>query len=113
MNGVVFYGSERHDEVVSFYRERTDATVWHEQIDCTVFEHGGFRFGFCDRSHTDDCGYLTLTYPDRAGVDAAYEALADVADDEPTHSAEYEIYRFLATDPDGRNLEIQTFEHDG
>ena len=38
--------------------------------------------------------------------------LASVADDDPRYNESYEIYQFFATDPEGRTVEVQTFEHD-
>ncbi|PSQ39223.1 glyoxalase [Halobacteriales archaeon SW_5_70_135] len=111
MSGIVFFHTERHDEVVAFYRERLGAAVWLEQPGCTVLEHDEFRFGFCDRDRTDDCGVVTFYYDDRAAVDRLYDRLADVARGPPEENETYDIYQFFADDPDGRTVEVQTFLH--
>jgi hypothetical protein len=111
VSGIVFFHTERHDEVVAFYRDRLDATLWLDQPGCTILEHDDFRFGFCDRETTDDCGILTFYYDDRAAVDALYDDLEDVARGPPVENAEYDIYQFFAEDPDGRTVEVQTFLH--
>ncbi|APW99243.1 glyoxalase [Halobiforma lacisalsi AJ5] len=109
MDGIVFFRTERHDEVVEFYRE-LGATVWREQPDCTILQAGSFRFGFCDRESADTEGIVTFVFDDRTGVDDAYDDLADTADEEPRYNETYDIYQFFASDPEGRTVEFQTFE---
>ena len=109
MDGIVFFRTERHDEVIAFYRD-LGADVWLEQPDCTILEAGNFRFGFCDRESADTEGIVTFVFEDRDGVDAMYERLAALADDEPRFNETYDIYQFFATDPEGRTVEFQCFE---
>ncbi|AFZ74477.1 VOC family protein [Natronobacterium gregoryi] len=109
MDGIVFFGTERHDEVVNFYRE-LGANVWLEQPDCTILEAGSFRFGFCERDSADTEGIVTFVFDDRDGVDEAYTALSELADEEPRLNETYEIYQFFASDPEGRTVEFQCFE---
>jgi len=111
MNGIVFFGTGDLGRVVSFYRESVDADVWLDQGDCTILDHGGFRFGFCERPTTDTCGILTFSYADRAAVDERYERLGDSARDPPAVEEDYDIYHCFADDPDGRTVEVQTFLH--
>ncbi len=111
VSGIVFFYTEAHDAVVEFYRERLDAETWLEQPGCTVLTHDDFRFGFCDRDRTDDCGVVTFYYPERADVDAMHERLSDVARGPPEENETYDIYQFFAEDPDGRTVEVQTFLH--
>lgn len=112
---LVFFRTAALDDVVSFYIDRVGCRVWHAQPDCTILEHVGSRVGFCEVDGSGDgaetCGTLTFVYPTRAGVDAAHDRLADVADDDPRYNDRYEIYQFFATDPEGRTVEFQTFEH--
>jgi hypothetical protein len=112
MSGIVFFRTQNHDEVVDFYTRTVGAEVWLEQPNCTILDHGGFRFGFCDRETTDDCGIVTFVYDDRAGVDEMYEVVGDAARGEPVENDTYRIYQFFADDPDGRAVEFQTFLHD-
>ncbi|KAB1196830.1 MULTISPECIES: VOC family protein [Haloferax] len=109
MSGIVFFATEQHDAVVEFYTDRVGAEVWLEQVDCTILDFGGFRFGFCDRDHTDDCGILTFVSESKLDVDEMYDALVDVARDSPHENDTYGIYQFFADDPDGRAAEFQVF----
>ena len=111
MDGIVFFRTECLDAVVEFYVKRVGAEVWLEQPDCTILETGGFRFGFCERERLETDGILTFVVDSRAAVDTMYEALASVADEEPRYNERYEIYQFFASDPDGRTVEVQCFEH--
>ena len=112
MSGIVFFRTGDLDRIAAFYREHVNATVWLDQGDCRILAHGGFRFGFCDRETTDDCGIVTFVYDDRAGVDEMYEVVGDAARGEPVENDTYRIYQFFADDPDGRAVEFQTFLHD-
>lgn len=109
MDGIVFFATRRHDEVVAFYRE-LGAAIWREQPDCTILQAGTFRFGFCARDRTDTEGIVTFVFEDRDGVDAAATALGDRIERPPRYNETYDIYQCFATDPDGRTIEFQTFE---
>jgi hypothetical protein len=109
MDGIVFFRTRQHDEVVAFYRD-LGATVWREQPDCTILQAGDFRFGFCAREAADTEGIITFVFDDRAGVDDAYEGLGDRAGDPPRFDETYDIYQCFAADPEGRTVEFQTFE---
>jgi hypothetical protein len=112
MDGIVFQRTERLESVVEFYTERVGAEVWLEQPDCTILRAGGFRFGFCEREGAETEGILTFVVGSRAAVDDLYDRLESVADGEPRYNETYEIHQFFATDPEGRTVEVQTFEHD-
>jgi catechol 2,3-dioxygenase-like lactoylglutathione lyase family enzyme len=111
MAGIVFFATEDEDRAVEFYREKVGAEVWLEQDGCTILQHDEFKFGFCERDRTEDCGILTFYYDDRAGVDECYDRLADLAEEPPVKNEQYEIYHFFLEDPDGRTVEFQTFLH--
>lgn len=110
MSGIVFFATENHDAVVTFYRETVGADVWLEQPDCTILDYEGFRFAFCARDHTDDCGILTFVYDSRTAVDEMHGRVGDAALEEPHENEKYDIYQFFAADPDGRTAEFQVFE---
>ncbi|MEF8779930.1 MAG: VOC family protein [Haloferacaceae archaeon] len=117
MSGIVFFATERHDAVVDFYTDTVGADVWLEQPDCTVLEFvegdaDAFRFGFCDRDRTDDCGILTFVYDTREAVDRMHDRVGEAAREEPHENERYRIYQFFADDPDGRTAEFQAFLHD-
>jgi len=111
MSGIVFFATENEDRVVEFYREYADAEVWLDQDGCTILSQGAFKFGFCERDRTEDCGIITFYFGDRAAVDAAHERLGDRARGPPTENEQYDIYQCFAEDPDGRTVEFQTFLH--
>lgn len=112
MSGIVFFRTKNRASVVEFYIEMVGAEVWLEQPDCTILDHGGFRFGFCQRDEIDDCGIITFLYENRAAVDDMHDAVGDAAIDEPHENEKYDIYQFFAKDPDGRMAEFQTFLND-
>jgi hypothetical protein len=112
MSGIVFFSTEQRDTVVEFYTETVGADVWLEQPDCTILEYDGFRFGFCQREQTEDCGVITFVFDDRAGVDKMHDTVGEAAIEEPHENEPYEIYQFFAEDPDGRTAEFQTFLHE-
>ncbi len=109
MSGIVFFATERHDPVVRFYREHLDAELWLSQTDCTILDRGGFRFGFCSRESAETCGILTFVEESREDVDALYGRLEAHAEGEPRPVERYDIYRFFASDPEGRTVEVQQF----
>jgi hypothetical protein len=112
MDGIVFFRTERLAEVVAFYRDRVGAELWLEQPDCTILRAGGLRVGFCSGEAAETDGVITFVVDSRAAVDRLYADLADVADDDPRYNERYEIYQFFASDPEGRTVEVQCFEHD-
>ncbi len=112
MPGIVFFGTESHDEVVDFYVEMIGATVWLEQPDCTILQYDNQLVGFCERERAETAGTITFVVDSKAGVDKLYERLVDIADGEPVENERYRIYQFFAEDPEGRTVEIQTFLHD-
>ena len=76
-----------------------------------ILQHGNMLLGFCQREETDKAGVITFLYPDREGVDNMHKRLGFMAKDHPKVNNVYRIYHFFGSDPDGRTLEFQTFEH--
>ncbi|WP_458188512.1 VOC family protein [Haladaptatus sp. NG-WS-4] len=112
MRGIVFFASESRERTVSFYTGRLGAEVWLEQPDCTILQFDNLLFGFCERDAADTDGILTFVTDDREGVDALYDELADCARERPAENPRYDIYHFFADDPEGRAVEVQTFDHE-
>lgn len=108
--GIVFFRTGARDEVIDFYTERLGATVVVEQPDCTILGRAGFHLGFCAREGPETEGTITFVVPSREAVDDAYGRLEDRARGPPEYSDTYEIYQFFASDPEGRTVEVQTFE---
>ncbi|QSG03887.1 VOC family protein [Natranaeroarchaeum sulfidigenes] len=112
MPGIVFFGTESHDEVVDFYVDTIGATVWLEQPDCTILQYDNQLLGFCERETADTEGTITFVVDTKEAVDTLYRRLTHVADGEPTENERYRIYQCFGTDPEGRTIEIQTFLHE-
>ena len=110
MNGIIFYGTEKYDDILTFYCDVVKCKTWLVQSDCTVLQHGNLLLGFCRRDHTDACGIICFYYPSRDDVDRMYDALKASAQSPPKENPKYEIYHFFATDPDGRMIEFQCFD---
>ena len=109
---VVFFATDRLEELAVFYTQRVGAELWMDQGDCRIFRHGQFLFGFCQRETAEACGILTFVYPDREGVDRMYEIFRDGALGAPHDNPRYPIYNFFARDPEGRMIEFQFFTGD-
>jgi len=111
VSAITFFATTDLDRIVDFYVETVGASVWLEQPDCTILKYDNQLLGFCERESPDTEGIVTFVYPDREGVDAMYETLADRAREQPHENEQYDIYQFFAEDPDGRAIEFQTFLH--
>ncbi|MDH4156021.1 MAG: nitroreductase family protein [candidate division Zixibacteria bacterium] len=111
MSGIVFLRTSRIDTLRDFYLDRVGCQLWLDQGDCVIFRHGNLLFGFCERDESDRQGLLTFFYDTQADVDAIYRSLQSVAVSPPVMNEKYRIYHFFAHDPDGRQVEFQTFDH--
>ena len=109
LSGVVFFKTVRLEEITEFYTHRVGAELWMDQVDCRIFRHGRFLFGFCQREESETCGILTFVYPDRERVDGMYRLFQAEALEPPCDNPRYPIYNFFARDPEGRLIEFQVF----
>lgn len=110
MSGIVFFKTEKLEQLKMFYRDSLGAKLWKDQGDCFIFEKNGFRFGFCDREETENGGILTFVFDSKEEVDIVYKELEDLAEGKPvSRQPDYDIYNFFGRDPDGRTLEFQCF----
>ncbi|ACV46431.1 MULTISPECIES: VOC family protein [Halomicrobium] len=113
MSGIVFFRTENRAETVSFYTDRLGFDVWLEQDGgCTILAYDNLLVGFCDGTETETDGIVTVVLDDEAAVDDCHADLADVARGPPKPNDDFGIYQFFATDPDGRTVEVQTFQHE-
>ncbi len=112
MSGIVFFATETLEETVGFYESTMGASRWLDQPDCTILQYDNMLFGFCDRESAETDGTITFVYGSRADVDVMYEKLSDRATGEPVENERYQIYQFFATDPEGRTIECQSFDHE-
>jgi nitroreductase len=111
MSGIVFFKTNKLDDLKKFYIDKIGCAPWMEQADCALFRHGNFIFGFCRRDEVDIGGIITFFYETREAVDRMFAGLADIALDRPKFNDKYAIYHFFARDPEGRMVEFQSFDH--
>ncbi|MBS3794564.1 MAG: VOC family protein [Candidatus Thorarchaeota archaeon] len=112
MGGIVFFRTEKLEEIEEFYQEQIGMHVWLEQAGCTILSHDNLLLGFCQREGPETEGMITFYYDTKAEVDEIYEKLKDIAETKPKENRKYRIYQWFAKDPEGRNLEFQAFLHD-
>jgi len=112
MSGIVFFGTTDRARIVEFYTDRLGFEIWLEQPGCTILQYDTLLMGFCEREVSETGGIVTVVLDDRDAVDAWYDRLTDLAEEPPSENAEYRIYNFFGTDPDGRSFEVQTFLHE-
>jgi hypothetical protein len=111
MSGIVFFRTENRATVVEWYQQKLEADIWLEQPGCTILHVSAFRFGFCDSENTETEAILTFLCETKAAVNSMHERLGEAVREEPHENSQYRIYQFFAEDPDGRDVEIQTFLH--
>jgi nitroreductase len=111
MSGIIFFKTAALDSIVAFYANRIGMEVWLRQPAVTILKHGNLLLGFHRQPDADTAGLVTFFYGNRAGVDAMYAGLRDIAAKPPERNESYDIYHFFARDPEGRMLEFQSFEH--
>lgn len=109
--GIVFFRTTMLQEIVEFYVSDIGMHVWLEQDDCIILSHENLLLGFCHRETPEVDGMITFFYPAKEDVDAMYGMLSQIATSQPALNEKYQIYQFLAQDPEGRALEFQTFLH--
>jgi nitroreductase len=112
MSGLLFLPTPDLRSSVSFFTSKLDMDLWLDQDDCAILQHGNLLLGFCERPGGSFEGIITIFYETREEIDAAYQALGNLAEEPPQENKAYRIYHFFARDPEGRRLEFQTFLHD-
>lgn len=112
MAGIIFFTTSNYERIVDFYGNKLGLDIWMDQGGCSIFKSGNLLLGFCNREKSETEGCITIFYETKEDVDKAYERLKDIADGAPKNNPEYKIYHFWASDPEGRTLEFQSFNHD-
>lgn len=110
--GIIFFRTGDLAEIDDFYTNKIGCTLWLDQDSCRIYQHGNLLFGFCESGKSEKQGIITFFYKETKEVDAMYEKLKNIADKKPIHNKRYNIYHFYAKDPEGRNVEFQSFEHE-
>jgi nitroreductase/catechol 2,3-dioxygenase-like lactoylglutathione lyase family enzyme len=111
MSGLIFLPTSDLRSAITFYESQLGMNLWLDQGDCAVMQHGNLLLGFCERSDGPFEGIITLFYETQEEVNATYKTLQDLAEGPPKENETYNIYHFFARDPEGRQLEFQTFLH--
>ena len=113
MGGIVFFQTANRATLIEFYEDRLGANRWlRQEAGCTILDIDGLLVGFCDAEEPETDGIITVVLSDRETVDRWYDRLADIAEGPPQHNPDFEIYQFFARDPEGRTLEVQSFDHE-
>ncbi|TXT53964.1 MAG: Glyoxalase [Candidatus Thorarchaeota archaeon] len=112
MAGIVFFETQKLEEITEFYTSTLGLKIWLEQKGCTILSHGNLLLGFCQRNNAETEGMITLFYKTPKKVDQIYEKIQHLANTEPRKNDVYNIYQFFGKDPEGRDLEFQAFLHD-
>ncbi|PKN72732.1 MAG: nitroreductase [Candidatus Cloacimonetes bacterium HGW-Cloacimonetes-3] len=111
MNGIVFFKTADLPIIKEFYGKVLELPLWLDQGTCVIFKNGNMLLGFCQADIAETAGTITFFMPTRRDVQERYETLKSLAADAPKENPKYSIYHFWAKDPEGRELEFQTFEH--
>jgi len=111
MSGLTFHRTTNHKAVIDYYVKEIGMDIWLEQGGCTILQKGNFLLGFCDREETDTEGMITFFFQTKEEVDFYYNKMKERAEAAPKETEKYRIYHFFTKDPDGRNVEFQTFLH--
>ncbi len=109
MSGIVFFKTQKLEELKKYYIEEVECQIWMDQGDCIIFQNGNFLFGFCQRDKIDKCGIITFYYDTKIEVDRFYEKFKETATSSPAENKKYPIHHFFTYDPEGRMLEFQYF----
>jgi predicted lactoylglutathione lyase len=110
--GIVFYATEQLDSVANFYMNEVGCELWLDQGACKILKHGNMLFGFCKSDHVDKQSVITFFYPQKEKVDEMYRNMEKIAKEKPKMNPKFNIYHFYATDPEGRSIEFQYFDHE-
>lgn len=109
ISGIVFFKTQKLEELKDFYINQVGASMWMDQGDCAILRYGDFLFGFCRRDKADLDALITFFYEKKEDVDRAYAKFKDIAVSPPRMNPKYPIYNFFARDPEGRSIEFQYF----
>ncbi|MHA1636613.1 MAG: VOC family protein [Candidatus Thorarchaeota archaeon] len=112
MPGIVFFKTTMLNRIVEFYTKEIGMTVWLKQADCIILRFENMLVGFCQRDSGECEGLITFDYDSKDHVNEIYEKFKDIATEPPRENEKYQIYNFFAQDPEGRNIEFQTFLHE-
>lgn len=111
MHGIVFFKTADLPIIREFYARVLELPIWLDQGACIIFRNGNLLLGFCQSENAETEGTITLFFPNRNAVQEAYKKHESLALEPPKDNPRFSIYHFWAKDPEGRNLEFQSFDH--
>ena len=110
--GITFFKTRNLEGLHQFYTRRMGCDLWLDQGKCRIYKRGTWMIGFIQNQESIEAeGILTLFLKDQQSVEGEYSKLVDLADNRPRLNVEYRIYQFFVKDPEGRVIEVQSFEH--
>ena len=109
MSGIIFFGTNKLEQLTKFYHIEIGCDIWLEQADCKIFKHDDFLLGFCTRKKKETDGIITFFFSNKNVVDSYYEKFKSIAEAPPVDNDKYGIYHFFVLDPEGRKVEFQYF----
>lgn len=111
MSGIIFFKTKSPEEMHSFYFERLNMKLWLKQKNCNIYQSGNLLLGFLKSDTIDQNATITFFIQDKTEIDALYQKLKDIIFKEIKENKDYNIYHFYVKDPEGREVEFQTFLH--
>lgn len=110
--GIVWFRTAKLDEIIDFYTRVMGCTLWLDQNNCKVLQHGNLLLGFCSAEEPDLDALPCFFYREKSTVDQMYQKLSGTAEFSPRDNSRYQIYHFFARDPENRRIECQHFNHE-
>jgi len=111
MSGIIFLSTKDLESITRFYQEKIGMTTWLDQKSCKILQHGNLLLGFCEKDHSDTDGVVTFFFSTKEEVEQHYKMLKEIVTSQPKENPRYGIYHFFAKDPEGRDVEFQSFLH--
>jgi len=111
MHGIIFFKTQKLNELKEFYINQIGCALWLDQGDCIILKNGNMLLGLHGQESADIDALITFVCDSRAEVDLYYNKLKTQSKSTPSYNEKYKIYNFFASDPEGRELEFQFFEH--
>ncbi len=111
MHGIVFFKTGDLGIIREFYSKVLELPIWLEQGACVIFRNGNQLLGFCQSDNADTEGTITFFFESRSKVQEAFKKFRSIALDPPRENPKFSIFHFWAKDPEGRDLEFQSFDH--
>ena len=111
MSGIIFFKTKSLKKMDDFYHKKLKMSFWLKQKNCNIYQSGNLLLGFLEAEEADINGTITVFIQDKQKIDCLYNELRDLVIKELKENRTYSIYHFYINDPEGREVEFQTFNH--